>query len=409
MLYLEDALALISRHCARLEREMVSLPFALGRTVAVDVVAGANLPITDISTVDGYAVRSADLAGATEEAPISLRMEPPANPFGGAQRPLPQGHAQLLTVGAPLPAGADAVVSNACAASDPAGLPLFMAPAKDGAGLRRRGDELAAGTLVAPGGGVLRSSQLAAMAALGQSTAPVTRRPRVAVVTCGPELVPYAGLPAPGQVRDSLSVVAPAFLAQAGAEVVFTQSVGEAGDQLGACFTTLSQQKDIDLILSIGGLSMAERDAAAETLSRLGQVFFRHVAVRPGRSALFGQLGDKPVLGLPGDPVSARVCLDLFVRPTLDALLGRNGGRIKLEGRWTQPVTGDARRADYVLIRVEWDPSGVWTATPTGMPENSTLGSLLEANAYGVIPVDATAGAAGDPAEIELMEAGVMA
>ncbi len=403
MLHVADAIDLICARGPRLPAISLPITAALGYTLAADVVAEEDLPAFDNSAVDGFAVHSADLAGATPELPSSLVCEVTIAAGADQVPPLPPSRAARVVTGAPLPAGADAVVPCEQAARDEQGQVLFMAEPAVGANCRRRGCDLRRGATMLTAGTTLRPADLMLLAALGQTSVSVARRPRLALITCGDALVPVGQQPARGQVRDCNLLGLPLALAQAGAEVVGAHHVV---DSPAALEEALGEYVGLDAVLTVGGVS-AGTELVRAALDRLGRREFWRVAVKPGKPLLFGRLGEAAFFGLPGNPVSALVAIDLFVRPALDAMLGRQGGRRRVAGVWAGAVQSDVRRAEYVRVVAEPNERGVWVATPTGCQSSGRLTTMIGANAYGVIPVGVAGVAPGDAAMIELFEQGV--
>lgn len=398
-----EALQRILARCAPLAAETIALGDAAGRVLATEVVSDCELPPFDNSAMDGYAVHASDLAGANEFAPLALPVGCTIA-AGQAQPPtLPPGRADRIMTGAPLPPGADAVVPFERTARNEAGEVLFICPVKPGANRRCKGTDLHRGVNVFRAGTPLGAAEIAVLAALGWARVPVVRQPRVVLISTGDELVPVEQQPGPGQIRNSSLVALPVQLAQAGARVVATHHVS---DTVEAVEAVLAGPHDADLVLTIGGVSMGERDHVRPVFERLGQVDFWRVAVKPGKPLLFGTLGEALFFGLPGNPVSSMVTLDVFVRPALDALLGRRGGRVRVTGRWATDLVSDAKRTEYVRVRATLDESGAWLATPTGDQGSGVLTSMLGANAYALVPCGVERVAAGEPAQLELFENG---
>jgi molybdopterin molybdotransferase len=401
LLSVVDAVARITARAARLPHEMVDLHAAAGRTLAVEVASDHDLPPFDNSAMDGYAVHAADLLGATPDLPVALDADATILAGHGEAPPLPPGRAMRIMTGAPLPAGADAVVPIERTARDDAGHVLFIGPATVGANRRPRGSDLPRGTKVLHAGALLRPAELCLLAALGWAAVPCVRRPRTVVLSTGDEVVPVDTTPGPGQIRDSSLIAMPAQLAASGAEVVRRQHVPDSPEELERVLGDLGE---VDLIVTMGGVSVGDRDYVRPVFERLGERVFWQVAIKPGKPLVFGLLGEALFFGLPGNPVSGMVCLEVFVRPAIDSLLGRQGGRIVLAGRWAAAVCSDARRTEFVRVHAAPAEDGVWEARPTGEQSSGRMMSMLGANAFGVIGAGVGAVAEGDAARIELFE-----
>jgi molybdopterin molybdotransferase len=401
LLSVASALERVLACCRRLEAESAPLAAAAGRTLATDVVADHDLPPFGNSAMDGYAVHSEDLLGATPEFPISLPAEAAIPAGRGDPGPLPPGRCARIMTGAPLPTGADAVAPLEATARTPEGQVLFMTPITAGSNRRPRGSDLAKGARVLTAGTLLGPAELSLLAALGWAQALVTRRPRVLVISTGDELVPIDAIPGPGQIHDSSLVALPAQLAAAGAEVMGT---AHAPDDPEALRQRFAAAVGVDLLITSGGVSVGDRDYVRSVFEQLGEVVFHGVAIKPGKPLLFGRLRDGGSLffGLPGNPVASMVTLDVFVRPAIEAFLGRGGRRLTLAGRWAAAVASDPKRCEYVRVHAAPGSDGVWLATPTGDQGSGRLTSMLGANAYGIIAAGIERVVAGEPAVIEL-------
>ncbi|WP_062388279.1 molybdopterin molybdotransferase MoeA [Demequina iriomotensis] len=298
------------------EFEAVPLGEALGRVLADDVRAAGAIPPFDNSAMDGYAVRGADVATASEAAPVGLAVigeSAAGHPFAGSVAP---GAAVRIMTGAPVPAGADAVIPQERVAATATSV-LVDAPAPLGAHIRRAGEDAAPGDLVVPAGAVLRPRHLAAAASSGVSQVLVTRRPRVAFLVTGDELVAPGGALGPGQIFESNATYLAAALEALGAEVVPLGTVGDRGADVLAAVRGASA----DLVVTTGGASVGDHDPVKEGLAPAG-VDFRNVAIQPGKPQGLGRVDGIPVVCLPGNPVAVAVCVELFVAPAVRTMLG---------------------------------------------------------------------------------------
>ncbi len=397
-LSVEAALARMLAQGRRLPAEAVPLAAAAGRVLAGDVVSDLDLPPFDHSAMDGYAVRAADLAGASPDSPVSLPLQGAIAAAPGEPPPLAAGHVLRLMTGAPWPPGADAVVPVEVT-REAAGQVWFTSSPRVGAHRRAAGSDLRRGEVVVADRTTLGPPELALLAAAGQATVAVSRRPRVLVVTTGDELVDVAEPLGPGQVRDSSGVAVPARLVGLGAVVV---GVSRVGDDATAFAALLQNRPAVDLVVTCGGVSMGERDFVRPVFERLGRLDFWQVAVKPGKPLLFGRLGEALFCGLPGNPVSSLVSLDVFVRPLLDRLLGRRDGvRPRVTARLETGVRSDPERTEYVRVVARATPSG-WAARSTGDQSSGRLTSLVGANGYAIVPDGVGEVAAGGEVTVEL-------
>ncbi|WP_062464299.1 molybdopterin molybdotransferase MoeA [Demequina soli] len=296
--------------------EVVPLAEALGAVCATDVHAAVALPPFDNSAMDGYAVRAADVAVATEGAPVGLAVtgeSAAGHPWDGSVGP---GQAVRIMTGAPVPVGADAVIpQERVAATD--GTVLVDAPAPLGAYVRRRGEDAGEGDLVVPAGTLLGARHLAAAASSGVARVMVTRAPRVAYLVTGDELVAPGGSLGPGQIFESNAVYLEAALRALGAVPVALGAVGDSpGDVLAAVAAA-----DADLVVTTGGASVGAHDPVKAGLAPAG-VDFVEVAIQPGKPQGLGTVSGMPVICLPGNPVAVAVCVEVFVGPAVRAMRG---------------------------------------------------------------------------------------
>jgi molybdopterin molybdotransferase len=395
--------------------EEVGLAAALGRRLGVAAVAEAPVQGFDNSSMDGYAVRAADLAGASAGAPVSLVVIDESRAGHPAERALGPGEAIAISTGAMLPAGADASVPvedtdhdpSAASGDDPATAPsrsprvLVRAAVGAGANVRHAGDDIAPGETVLARGAELGPAELGALAAIGLDPVPVHRRPRVAVVTSGDELTP-AGRPlGPGGIHDSNSLTVPALTRLAGGEVV---SVASTPDDRASTRRALEPALAADVAIVCGGVSVGEHDHVKAALADLDaeQVFWR-VALKPGGPTWFGTRGDTLVFGLPGNPVSAMVTFLLLVRPALIALGGGEPGAPRTTARLGADYAKPTDRAHAVRCRLEADERGP-VAWPLPRQGSHVLTSMLAADCLALIPTESAGVRAGETVEVELLD-----
>lgn len=325
---------------APLEPLDVSLLEARGCLLADAVTAPWPLPPFDAAGVDGYAVRSEDLLGASPQAPVALPVVDDVPAGYRASRPVAQGSAIRIASGAPLPAGADAVVARDATDS---GMPTVgvLAPVPTGAGIRRAGEDLQAGQVVLEPGAAIGAREVALLAAVGQSRVSVRPKPRVVVISTGTELVEPGAQLSPGLIPDSNGYMLTAAAQDAGA---MAYRAGPVPDEQRPLTDTLEDQLvRADVIVTTGGVTAATYDTLRVVLSRLGRVEFTRVAMSPGMAQGHGHLGpdEIPIFTLPGNPSSAFVSFELFVRPVIRRMLGHQQVfRPLITARLTAPVTG---------------------------------------------------------------------
>ena len=377
----------------------VRLDDAQGLALTEDVTSAVALPGFDNSAMDGYAVRRADVAGATVASPVGL---PVAGEIGAGRaglRDLPPGQAAKIMTGAPVPAGADAVVPYEWTDRGADRVTVRQRP-EPGQHIRRAGEDVAVGDLLLTAGTVLGPRQLGLLAAVGLAEAAVTPRPRVVVISTGSELrEPGAGLGEDG-VYDANSTLLAASARRAGADVVRAGAVADSGD----AFLKLLHQhlESADLVVTSGGVSQGDYDVVKESLSALGTVWFGPVAMQPGKPQGFGVVGERrvPIFTLPGNPVSAYISFEVFVLPALRRMAGWSPwSRPECSARLTTGFRSPAGRQQYARARVVRDAEGA-LVTPVGGHGSHLVGGLAAANALIVVPAQATSVSAGEQVRV---------
>ncbi|MDK2927433.1 MAG: molybdopterin molybdotransferase [Bacillota bacterium] len=385
-----------------LEVKRVPLTAAVGRVLAEPVRAAEDVPPYTRSTVDGYAVRAADTFGASEGLPALLDLLEDIRMGAVPQKALAPGQASRIATGGMLPAGADAVVMVEYTEELDATSFAVLRPVAPGENVIRAGEDAAAGEELLPAGARLRPADVGALAALGITTVPVGRRPRVAVLSTGDEIVPPEVTPAPGQIRDSNSYSLGAAVAAAGGEPVY---LGLARDEYQAVLAGVRRGLEgADLVVLSGGSSVGVRDVAARVLAELGPpgVLVHGVALRPGKPVLIALCQGKPVFGLPGHPVSALVTFDLFVRPAIARLLRlKTRPQAGVRARLARNLASAAGREDHVRVRLVETAEGL-TAEPV-LGKSGLITTLVRADGTIVIPPAREGLRAGEEVEVYLL------
>ncbi|HWH30895.1 MAG TPA: gephyrin-like molybdotransferase Glp [Mycobacteriales bacterium] len=376
---------------------------AHGCVLAEDLVAPADLPGFDNSAMDGYAVRAQDVAGASESAPVVLPVTGdvaagPASPL----RVMPGVCVRIMT-GAMVPAGADAVVPVEHTDGGVAQVAVHR-PATPGQHVRRAGEDVRAGETVLPSGTHLGAVQIGLAAATGRSRLIVRPRPRVVVVSTGSELV-EAGAPLePGRIHDSNSPALTAAAHEAGA---IAYRVGIVPDDPRRLADTLEDQLvRADVLVTSGGVSVGAYDVVKEVLSRLGTVRFDEVAMQPGKPQAFGTIGPDatPVFGLPGNPVSALVSFEAFVRPALRRMLGATPiERPRVRAAATERLSSPPGKRSFLRVWLEVR-DGAYVVTPVSGAGSHLLAGMARANALAVVPEEVQEVPAGAGVEVLVLE-----
>ena len=382
---LEEALGIVRVHGAehRLPVESVPLDAAQDRVLADDARAPHDLPPFANSAMDGFALCGSDLPTESERA-----FELIDEVFAGATSAprIASDQCVRITTGAPLPPGADSVVIKENVRVEENRV-FVKAGEKAGGNVRAAGEDFATGDLALKAGTRLHAAQLGVLAALGVAQLQVRRKPRVAVIVTGDELVAAGQLLAFGQIHESNGIVISALLRDAGAEVVSRACVRDNPDALRAAL--LGAAADSDLIVSSGGVSAGEADHLPSLLQELGETHFHKVRVKPGMPILFGAIGASLYFGLPGNPVSAAVTFQVFVRLALYAMLGESGVPQVRRARLAQPVHKKHARAELMRCALSCDAEGVLWATPHAKQGSGMLRGLVESDALVLLPEDA--------------------
>ena len=369
---IDEALALVLARVAPLPAENVSIAQAAGRVLAEAAVARIDLPPFDSSAMDGFAVRAADTPGRLTVVGQSAAGSP-------ADRELGAGEAIVISTGAVVPAGADAVVPVERTTGD-----VEVERVALGDNVRPRGGDVRAGAVVAGGGSFLTPARVGALAAAGVAAVRCRRRPRVTVLATGSELRPPGEPLAPGEIYESNSVLLGAQLASAGAVVTVLDPVG---DDAAATRAALERGLEGDVLVTSGGVSVGPHDLVRGALADLGaeEVLWR-VAVKPGKPVAFAVRGATLVFGLPGNPVSSLVDFELFVRPALLALQGaREPGPAYLPGRLGSPLRRNEHRDELVRARTRVERDAV-VLEPLRGQESHMIVRSAEASALVLVP-----------------------
>lgn len=395
----------------RLPTQQIAASKADGLTLGADVHAVVNIPVFDNSAMDGFAVRFDDVTKATTSAPIELRVIADLPAGSADDPPIHSGECVRIMTGAPLPTDADTVVpfeSTRGGLTDSlARATVVVAPRERGAHVRRSAEDVHAGELLLSAGARLGPFQLGAIAAAGVAVVVVSRRPRVAVIATGSELVASGAPLSRGQIPESNGTLLAAMVRAADAEVVGHQSVDDDGPDLRDAIARLVNRHDpVDAIIFSGGVSAGAFEVVRTELA--GSMAFTAVAMQPGKPQGFGVLpGGTMLFGLPGNPVSAAVSCEVFVRPALLALQGRSAlerphVRVPASTGWRSP----AGRRQYVPAVLEQDFDAHWQVSPAtaGGSGSHLAGGLGRAHALIVVPADVESVAAGDLVEVIPLE-----
>jgi molybdopterin molybdotransferase len=388
MISVEEARGLILDALRPTTAEIVALADAWNRVTADPVSARLTQPPADVSAMDGYALRAAD--GTLNATLTVVGAAPAGHPFDGHAGP---GEAVRLFTGSVVPSGTDAILLQEDATRDGDSVRVNEAVVA-GRHIRRKGQDFAAGDVVIPSGRRLTARDIGLAAAANYPWLSVHRRPRIAILATGDEIaMPGEPIP-PGGIVSSNSHALAALVRAAGGDPVILPVAGDERPAIGAAADSVT---GMDMLVTTGGASVGDHDLVIESLKARGMTLdFWQIAMRPGKPLLFGQLGPTPVLGLPGNPVSAIVCAILFLLPALARLSGLPAAPPPVSTAILgAPVKQNDRRADHLRATVKTDPAGRILATPFEVQDSAMLRRLALADALILRAPNAPALAAG--------------
>jgi len=390
----EEATARILAAFAPLGPEVVALDQALGRTLATPVTARLDHPPQAVSAMDGYAVRAEDVA----QLPARLKVVEAIAAGTLPTRAVGRGEAARIFTGAAVPEGADAIVIQENTQKDGDHVRVVDGTTIRGKHIRSAGNDFSAGQVGIEAGRRLTPSDIGLAAAMNWPWLTVTRRPRVAIISTGNELVQPGEALAPGQIVASNGFALTAFVASFGGDPI---NLGIARDEETALADLIDRAAGADLLLTSGGASVGEHDLVQGVLKSKGMTLdFWKIAMRPGKPLMFGALGALKVIGLPGNPVSALVTATLFVGPAIARMLGRKdvGPRI-VKARLGSDLPANDLRQDYLRAAVTEDTTGL-VATPFGKQDSAMLSALSRSGGLVIRPPYAAAAPAGTEVEL---------
>jgi molybdopterin molybdotransferase len=403
---LAEARRIVVESCTPLPSEQVPLEQALGRTLADEVRSDVAIPPFDNSAMDGFALRAEDTATAGAGNPVRLRVLDESRAGRPASSPVGPGEAIRIATGAMLPAGANAILPQE-EAVERNGEVEAQQRVEAGSYIRRSGEDVRPGQAVLVPGTPLGPPELGVLASIGCDPVPCRRRPRVAEITTGDELVDPTGEVLAGQIRDTNSIAVVSLAAATGADVATAERIG---DDRQATREAVADAIESDVAVICGGVSVGEHDHVRPVLEELGaEQLFWGVSLRPGRPTWFGLSRGGPseagglVFGLPGNPVSAVVTFLLFVRPALRALVGLDPYSADTTAVFDQAYEKRRGRTHAVRVTLRLARDG-WHAVPT-RPEQAShiLTSMIGADALAIMPAESEGVAAGDSVEVELI------
>jgi molybdopterin molybdotransferase len=395
MISVDEAVQRITRVFSPLPAETVALAEALGRVLARDAVAPIDHPPAPMSAMDGYAVHAVDARVGAELAVIGEA--PAGRPFAGR---IGAGQAVRIFTGGIVPEGADAVVIQEDTIAQGSTVRVKEAPAR-GENVRERGLDFRAGDVLLERSRRISSRDIALLAAADFAHVEVTRQPRVAIVATGDELTRPGEPRAPGGIVASSIYAIQAMVKDWGGDPIDLGIVPDRAEE----FARLpAQTRDADLIITLGGASVGDHDLIQSALKPHGFVLdFWKIAMRPGKPLIFGRLNATPLIGLPGNPVSAMVCALLFVRPALTTMLGAPYASPIRTARLASALKANGKRQDYLRAQLSV-ADGVLTAEPFKLQDSSMQKVFARADGLIIRRIDAPPAAAGDEVEVLLLD-----
>jgi molybdopterin molybdotransferase len=389
-----------------LPSEKCRLEDLLGRMLARDVIASFDIPPRDNSAMDGFAVIASDAAGASEQGPVTLQVIEDVPAGRVASKSLKPGQAIRIMTGAQIPEGAEAVI--------PVEHTLKMGNGKleirvavsisAGANVRRQGEDVKSGQLLIPKGTRLRPQEAGLIASLGLAEALVSRQPVVGIISSGDEVAAPGQPLKPGQIYDANRFSIGGQVREAGAVV---KDYGIIADDLEKIKAVLNQAaRECDVVITSGGVSVGDYDLLKQALSGLGQMNFWQVKQKPGKPLAYGHINGKPVVGLPGNPVSSMVVCDQYVRPLLLKMQGAtNIFRGQVTAYSDQGIRKQAGRTEFLRTKVKWQ-DGAYHTVLTGPQGSGILTSMVQADGLMILPEECEGIKPGDIITVELFSHG---
>ncbi len=406
----EDAVSILNEHLVlpTLPLEEIPISSALGRVLAADITSPCSLPDFDRSTMDGYAVRSADTFGAADSRAALLNVvgEIPMGALAG--RGIARGEAMKIPTGGALPAGADAVVMfEHTQRVDDVSIEVVkpVAPLEN---VIQAGDDIKRGEIIVTRGHRMRPQDMAALAGVGVTRITVYQKPKVAIISTGNEIVPADAVPVPGQIRDSNSYNLEGLISLCGGTAA---KKGIIPDEYSRLRTVLEGAlTESHMVLMTGGSSVGVADLSAKVINDAGSpgVLVHGVSIKPGKPLIVGLAGQVPVFGLPGHPAAVSICFDLFVRPVLlrmtgelppPALEGISPARV-VKARLARSIASSPGREDHVRVMLEKSPDGLLARPVFGA--SGLISTLVKAVGTVVVPVNKIGIEAGEEVEVRL-------
>ncbi len=401
MISVEDALQNILNSVSVLGLEKVNILSALGRVIGEDIYSGRNIPPKDNSAMDGYAVRSADTFGASEENPVVLEVIEELPAGSESKKAIGRGQAARIMTGAFVPEGADAIVPVENTRKNNDGTVAIYANARVAQDIRFAGEDVQSGEKVISKGEILGAAHIGMLASLGRSFVYLHQKPLVAIVSSGDELADIDEAPSL-KIVSSNSYSLAALITECGA---IPMQMGIAMDRREDLIEKFKAAMRADLILSSGGVSVGDFDIVKDVMKQKGnQMQFWQVAMKPGQPLAFGALENIPVIGLPGNPVSTMVSFEQFARPAILKMMGhKNIFRRTIQAILTEDI-GKRQGKRYFIRGIVTLGADGFTVRTTGEQGSGILKSMVAANGLVILPPDITRAKAGERVTVQLID-----
>ena len=381
--------------------EKVSLNDALGRILAEDIIARRNNPPMDNSAMDGYAVIAADIQSASPDNPVKLKVVDNIPAGSVAQVTLKNNQAIRIMTGAPIPPGADAVLMQEDTDKNGSGI-LAKDKAEVGENIRLAGEDVEAGDVVIQKGAAITPSQIGMMAVVGRSSIYVSQRPTVAILSTGDEIMELDEIPEGPCIYNSNGYMLAAQIRSAGGIPCY---LGVARDDEKDLMEKFDWALKCDIVVSSGGVSVGDYDLVKATLEKMGnEMVFWKVAMKPGKPLAFGKIGEIPVFGLPGNPVSSFVSFEQFARPAIKKMMGAKEVLHRtVQAKLTRTIHKKTGRLHFMSAVVSWD-EGEHTVTPAQEQGSGVLKSTVNANGLLVFPLEKDELKSGEQVTVQLLD-----
>ncbi|MHB8842457.1 MAG: molybdopterin molybdotransferase MoeA, partial [Candidatus Aquicultor sp.] len=401
LISVEEAREIILSKIERLSTEEVPILDSLGRVLDEDILAEADIPPFNNSAMDGYAVRFEDTSSAWPGEPTELKVLGDLAAGYVPETAIGKGEALRIMTGAQMPEGADAVVMVENTERTDGGVLLF-APVRPGENVRFAGEDIKKGEVALKRGKKIIPGDIGMMASVGKARVKVVRKPVVAIITTGDELVEIDEPLVPGKIRNSNAYSIAAQVLDAGC---IPNMLGIAKDTKEDLLAKVDEATGADMIITTGGVSVGDYDFVKDILNQAGEMVFWQVAMKPGKPLAFGIVEGVPLIGLPGYPTSSMVSFEQFARPALLAMSGRTDiSRMTVEATFTDPsFTNRTGRRNMVRVIVEKSDGG-FNVRLSGSQKSGSLRPMTLANGLMVIPEDVEEIKAGDKVTVELFE-----